>query len=216
MNISKKIAHSVQIPQDDGASLWLNAAYHVLISQGVDKIRIGALAEDVKSTRTAFYWYFDTRDALLDALIEMWQAKNTGNLISRIDAYAESANEAVFNMFDCWLDPDLFDAPFDLAVRNWAAGDKSLAKKVKEADEQRIESLRQMFLRFDYSPNAAFTRAHTVYYTQIGYISMMIDDDPAMRLARMPDYAEVYTGQKPKSAEIKRFFARHKPQSPRQ
>ena len=209
MNQSIDIAHSVQSPQDDGAALWLDAAYQILVEQGVDKIRISALAERVSSTRTAFYWYFSSRDALLEALITRWQAKNTGNLIARIEAYAESVNEAVFNMFDCWLDDDLFDAPFDLAVRNWAAGDRELAKKVEEADKMRIHALIAMFERFDYPPSKAFTRAHTVYYTQIGYISMMVIDDPHLRIARMPDYVEVYTGQAPTQSEIDRFMSRH-------
>ncbi|MEZ5537965.1 MAG: TetR/AcrR family transcriptional regulator [Thiolinea sp.] len=204
------IAHSIQTPGNDGATLWLDAAYQVLISQGVDKIRITALAEMVDSTRTAFYWYFASRQELLDKLIERWQAKNTGNLIARIDAYAATVNEAVFNMFDCWLEPELFDAPFDLAVRNWANGDAELAQKVREADEARIAALIRMFERFDYPATMAFTRAHTVYYTQIGYISMMVSDDPVLRIQRMPDYVEVYTGIKPGADEIERFMARHR------
>lgn len=205
---STDIAHSIQTPSADGATLWLDAAYQVLVSQGVDKIRIASLAELVNSTRTAFYWYFASRTELLDRLIERWQAKNTGNLVARIEAYAETINEAVFNMFDCWLDQELFDAPFDLAVRNWANGDTALAQKVKAADEARIAALIRLFERFGYSANMAFTRAHTVYYTQIGYISMMVTDEPAARLARMPDYVEIYTGVPPSQAEIQRFMAR--------
>lgn len=206
---TKDIAHSVRQDQDDGAALWLDAAYQILVEQGVDKIRISALAERVESTRTAFYWYFSSREDILKLLLDHWQSKNTGNLIAQIEAYAASINEAVFNMFDCWLDRSLFDAPFDLAVRNWAMGNKEVRIKVEEADQLRIQALIKMFKRFDYNDHAAFTRAHTVYYTQIGYISMMVTDDPVERVKRMPDYVEVYTGMKPTEAEIARFMGRH-------
>lgn len=193
----------------EGAKPWLDAAYQMLLSQGVEKIRIAALAERVESTRTAFYWHFDTRQDLLDALLESWRSKNTGNFVRQVGAYAETINEAVFNMFDCWLEPELFDAPFDLAIRNWAQNDPAPAEAVAEADQRRIEALIAMFERFGYGPRAAFTRAHTVYFTQIGYISMMVVDDPVLRIKRMPDYVEVYTGIPATEREIARFFGRH-------
>lgn len=193
----------------EGARPWLDAAYQVLITQGVDKIRIGALAEMVDSTRTAFYWHFASREALLDRLLDRWKAKNTGNFVGQVDGYAETINEAVFNMFDCWLDDALFDAPFDLAVRNWAKNDAALTATLAEADRQRIDALIRMFKRFDYDDKGALIRAHTVYFTQIGYISMMIVDDPAVRIDRMPDYVDVYTGIPPSQNEIARFRGRH-------
>ncbi len=196
-------------PEAVGRQEWLNAAYSLLIEQGVDKVRIATLTERVKSSRTAFYWYFSSRDALLETLIQIWQDKNTNSLIERIDAYAETINEAIFNMFDCWLDREIFDSDLDLAIRNWAASDRQVALKVEQADQERVEALIRMFQRFGFGQDAAFTRAHTVYYTQIGYISMMVQDEPGERLARMPAYAEVYTGQKPTQREITRFFSRH-------
>ena len=206
---SKLTFNSQFANQDEGASLWLNAAYNVLITQGVAQIRISALADQLETTRTAFYWYFSSRQELLDRLVALWQAKNTDNLIARINAYAHTINEAVFNMFDCWLDQNLFDVPLDLAIRHWASADPALSKKVTAADQTRIAALYALFLRFKYDENDAFTRAHTVYYTQIGYISMMVQDERKQRLGRMPDYAAVYTGVKPSAQEIERFFSRH-------
>lgn len=195
--------------EPEGARPWLDAAYQVLITQGVDKIRIATLAEMVVSTRTAFYWHFTSREALLDGLLDRWKAKNIGNFVRQVDGYAETINEAVFNMFDCWLVDALFDAPFDLAVRHWAKNDPALTATLARADAQRIEALIRMFRRFGYDGKSALVRAHTAYFSQIGYISMMIVDDPAVRIDRMPDYVEVYTGVPPSPAEIARFRGRH-------
>ena len=63
-------------------------------------------------------------------MIQRWEAKNTGNLIDRCEAYAETICEAMFNLFDRWLDHDLFDAHLDLAIRNWARNDPALAQRL--------------------------------------------------------------------------------------
>ena len=210
MKMDRDQSQYINAEGDEGERAWVEAAYEVLISSGAEKIRISTLSEKLNSTRTAFYWYFTSREALLEELVKLWQIKNTDNFIAKVSAYAESINEAVFNMFDCWLDRQLFDAPFDLAIRNWAGWDDTLAQKVKDADDRRINALIEMFKSFGYTDEDAYTRAHTVYYTQIGYISMMVADNPRERVARMPQYVEVYTGQKPTSREVARFMARHK------
>jgi AcrR family transcriptional regulator len=99
---------------------WLRAAYENLVESGIDAVRIAPLSERLNLSRTSFYWFFKDRDELLAALIDQWRNKNTRNLIAQADAYAESLAEAILNVFDCWLDPDLFDSRFEFAVRGWA------------------------------------------------------------------------------------------------
>ena len=67
-----------------------------------------------------------------------------------------------------------------------------------------------MLIRYGYDPEDAEIRALTMIYTQIGYISMQVHEDAAQRLARMPGYMEVFTGQKPAQKDINRFMARHR------
>ena len=149
--------------------LWLGAAYEVLVTNGVDAVKVMPLAQMLGLSRTSFYWHFKDREALLAALLDRWEAQNTGNLVARTEAYAESINEALYNLFDCWLTRDLFDSRLDFAD----------------------------------------TRAHTVYYTQIGYISMMVAEPRDIRIARMPAYVENFSGHPPTPAETDRFMARH-------
>lgn len=68
-----------------------------------------------------------------------------------------------------------------------------------------------MLERFGYSTDSALVRARTMIYTQIGYISMQVREPEEQRLALMPDYVEVFTGQAPSQADIDRFMARHLP-----
>ena len=196
-------------PSRGSADAWIAAAYDVLVDQGVDAVKVMTLAKALGLSRTGFYWHFKDRDALLAALLDRWRDKNTGNLIRRTEAYADTITEAAFNLFDCWLRPDLFDAQFDFAIRNWALGDPQLRLIVEASDAIRIKAIRAMFERFGFGPDQARVRSYTVYYTQIGYISMMVKEPPEVRLPRMPLYVEAFTGTTPTQAEVARFAARH-------
>lgn len=196
--------------QRGSEAIWLDAAYEVLCENGVEAVKVMPLAKNLGLTRTGFYWHFKDRDALLEAMIERWESKNTGNLIARAEAYAETICEAMFNLFDCWLDSTLFDARLDLAIRNWARNDPALQARLDQADTQRTRTIAAMFGRFGYDQTRAMVRSRTVIYTQIGYIAMQVSEPEAHRIERMPDYVEVFTGVKPTPAEIERFKARHK------
>lgn len=189
--------------------LWLGAAQDILLESGVDAVKILSLAQKLKLSRTSFYWFFHDREALLAALLVRWRDKNTGNLVSRTRAYADSVAEAMLNVIDCWLDPGLFDARFEFAVRSWALSAPGVLEEVHKADHERIAALGAMLTRFGDDPARADVRARTIYLTQIGYISMQAEEDLATRMARIPAYVEIFTGQAPEPREIARFHARH-------
>lgn len=191
------------------AELWLDAAYGALVSAGVDAVKVMPLAQHLGLSRTSFYHHFDSREALLAALIRRWEDINTGNLIARTEQFAASITEAVFNLFDCWIDPALFDARLDFAIRNWALTDPALKPVIDAADRARISAITAMFARFGYIDAQAETRALTLYYTQIGYISMRVTEAREIRAARMPAYIETFTGRACGEADIARFRARH-------
>ncbi len=197
--------------------LWLDAALDALTTRGVEAVKIMPLAQKLGLTRTGFYAHFRDREALLEALIAHWEQKNTGNLVARCEAYAESICEAVFNLFDCWIDPTLFDARLDLAIRNWARNAPALQARLDAADARRAAAIMAMFTRAGYAQADAKARAMTILYTQIGYISMQITEPKSIRIIHMPAYIQVFTGQSPTDSECSRFRARHTsnpPQSP--
>lgn len=167
-------------------------------------MKILPLAKRLGLSRTSFYWFFKDREELLDALLDHWREKNTGNIVRRCEAYAESVAEAMLNVFDCWLDRTLFDSKFEFAVRSWSLQSRETLVEVQNAD-----TLRRMLMRFGRDENAADVRARTTYLVQIGYVSMQMDEDVAVRMRRIPDYVEIFTGQAPQPRELERFFARH-------
>lgn len=188
---------------------WLEAAYDCLLESGVDSVKILPLAKKLNLSRTSFYWFFKDREELLQALLSRWRDKNTGGIVKQSKVYAESLTEAMLNVFDCWLNKDLFDSPFEFAVRSWALQSPDILEQVRKADDVRIEALTKMYMRYGLEEGPADVRARTTYLVQIGYISMQAKEDIALRMKRIPEYINIYTGQIPQQRELDRFYARH-------
>lgn len=191
--------------------IWLDGAYDLLTEGGVEAVTVMALARRLGLTRTGFYWYFPDREALLEGMILRWEDKNTGNLVARCNAFADTIAEAMLNLFDCWVDAELFDARLDLAIRNWARTDPALQGRLDRADQTRRDAVAGLFRRFGFSGEEAEVRSLTVLYTQIGYISMQVKEPWEQRTSRMPTYIRVFTDSMPTQAEMARFLDRNHP-----
>ncbi|WLH09288.1 TetR/AcrR family transcriptional regulator [Pseudomonas lurida] len=196
--------------QDSGwrgsVDVWLDAAYAALKEFGIDAVRVMPLAKQLGLSRTSFYWFYEDREQLLAALLARWRDKNTGNLVHQCERYAESISEAILNVFECWLNPELFDSQFEFAVRSWAMQSADVSAEIALADDTRINALAGMFRRFGYDEEAADVRARTIYLTQIGYISMKTTEDVIVRFRRIPQYVSVFTGKALKRRELDRFY----------
>lgn len=195
--------------QRGSKDLWLDAAYELLISEGIDAVKVMPLAKTLNLSRTGFYWFFEDIAELHNAMVQRWESKNTGILVERCGVEASNICQALFNLMDCWLDPALFDARLDLAIRNWARVDADLQRRLSEADDRRIDAVRAMFTRHGFSMEQAEVRGLTVIYTQIGYISMRIEEAPKERLARVQHYVELFAGSPPAASDVDRFLNRH-------
>ncbi|THH39153.1 TetR/AcrR family transcriptional regulator [Aliishimia ponticola] len=195
--------------QPGSKDLWLDAAYEMLVSDGIDAVKIMALAKKLNLSRTGFYWFFADLKELHIAMIERWENQNTGNLVERCTEPALNICQSLFNLMDCWLDQSLFDARLDLAIRNWARVDDELQIRVNDADRIRIDTVAEMFQRHGFPPDQAHVRSLTVIYTQIGYISMQTKEALPDRLARVPHYVEIFSGTVPSSRDVEVFLARH-------
>lgn len=188
--------------------IWISAARQALIQSGIDAVKIQPLANELQISRTSFYWFFKDRKALLDALLQEWDAKNTGAFAQACGAYAETISEAILNLITVFHDETLFEPQLDFAIRGWAHKSDETAAHVHAADDARIDAIRDMFIRFGFNTEEAEVRARTVYLTQIGYISMQVRESLATRMSRTPGYVKTFCGIAPTKNELARFHAR--------
>jgi AcrR family transcriptional regulator len=189
---------------------WLEVAKEALLRSGVDAVKIQALGARLNLSRTSFYWFFKDRTALLDALLEDWEAKNTGAFVAACAAYAETISEGILNLIAVFHDDATFEPQLDFAVRGWAHQSDAVTTRVNAADERRLAAIREMFERFGYARDEADVRARTVYLVQIGYISMQVQESIEIRMSRIRRYVEIFSGQSLTASEMARFRARFK------
>ena len=194
---------NVKATRDD----WLDLALSVLAAEGVGHVTVLNLSERLAVSRSSFYWYFKNRDELLDALLDRWDRLNTRSIVRQTQAPAATVNQAVCNVFRCWVDPAIFSPRLDFAVREWARRSAKVRKALDRSDRERTEALKAMFVRFGYEEKDAFVRARVLYYMQIGYYALDIREPIEARLNLTPHYLKAFTGVPASEAEVDAFRA---------
>jgi AcrR family transcriptional regulator len=177
---------------------WLAGALSVLAIEGVGRVTVLNLSDRLGVSRSSFYWYFKNRDELL----ARWEELNTRAIVSQAGAPAASINEAVCNVFRCWIDPEIFSPRLDFAVREWARRSPKVRKALDRSDSDRTDAIRAMFERFGYRDEDALVRARVLYYTQIGYYALDIKEPMEARLKLTPHYLETFTGARPREEDL--------------
>ncbi|MGM0562227.1 MAG: TetR/AcrR family transcriptional regulator [Pseudomonadota bacterium] len=184
---------------------WLKAAVEILVSEGIDRVKVQVIARNLGVSRSSFYWFFKSRQDLLDQLLTYWRDLNTRSLLERAERPAESACRSVLNIFECWVNEELFDPRLDIAVRDWARRSSEVRKVVDDGDDRRMNALTRMFRRHGYPEEEAFIRARVLYFMQIGYYSLEIDEPMETRLSYLASYLYCFTGLEPTQQEISDF-----------
>lgn len=187
---------------------WLKLALETLISDGVDGVRILTLGQKLGISRSSFYWYFKSRQDLLDQLLQHWRERNTRGILAQSLLPATSVTQGVLNVFECWYDEDLFNPRLDFAVRAWANGSAEVREIVDLADRERVEAICSMFSRCGCPQDDALIRARILYFTQIGYYALEIVESVENRLTYLPTYLRIHAGKDPLDGEAKAFVAR--------
>ncbi|MEM7523964.1 MAG: TetR/AcrR family transcriptional regulator [Pseudomonadota bacterium] len=173
---------------------WVAAGLDVLLEKGVAAVQITLLARRLKVTRGGFYWHFEGREALLDALLAEWRARNTGVMLDAVEA-ADSLEAGVLSLFSVWVDHTRFDPALDQAVRDWGRRAPSVETLVRAEDDARVVAIAVFFRRMGYPATEAFIRARVIYFTQLSYYSTGVEEPMAARLGYLEAYFESFTGR---------------------
>lgn len=186
---------------------WLRVALDLLVSDGVSEVKVLTIGNRLEVSRSSFYWYFKSRKDLLGQLLDEWERTNTGILVASTQKHAATITGAVCNFFRAIVDPDGFNYQLDFAVREWARRDGTVRKIIDRSDSARMTALSQMFLRFGYPSDEAEIRARVLYYQQIGYYALDLNETLEERLSRVRRYLYAFTGVEPGIEEVEEFCA---------
>lgn len=68
---------------------WIEAAYTRFHQEGLGAVRVEAVARDLGTTKGSFYWHFEDRASLVDAVMDRWEREETDAFIAEADQAAD-------------------------------------------------------------------------------------------------------------------------------
>jgi AcrR family transcriptional regulator len=175
--------------------VWLDTARHALIEAGTAGVEINKLAKRLGSSRSSFYWFFKDRAELLDELLKYWVQTSTV-LFERILEDPEQDGMAEYlALTNLWIDEKEYDPKWDSAVRDWARTSEAVRQVVQEVDNKRIAVIEKIFHNIGYKGTEAHVRARVMYYHQVGYYAMGVQESRRERRTLIPFYRRALTGR---------------------
>ncbi len=152
---------------------WIRGALALLTTGGIADVKVEPLAASLGVTKGSFYWHFDDRAALLQAMLETWVAQGTEGIIDLVadgvgpDPTVDPAT-ALRRLTQLTLGPpDEHDAT-ETAIRAWAATEPAVAATVAAVDERRLAYVTDLLVAAGIEPPVARGRAHALYRVIIG------------------------------------------------
>lgn len=77
---------------------WAEAALETLAAGGLDGVAVEPLARRLNVTKGSFYWHFANREALLKAALDLWEQRETVDVIEGLEDEPDPY-ERIVNLF---------------------------------------------------------------------------------------------------------------------
>jgi AcrR family transcriptional regulator len=128
-------------------SSWIEEGLRALAAGGPDAVRIEPLAQALGVTKGGFYWAFDDRRALLEEMLDTWERVSVDEVIERVEEEGGDARARLRRLFSLARSSEEL-LKIDLAVRDWARRDQTVAERLRRVDNRRMDYMRALFGAF--------------------------------------------------------------------
>ena len=156
---------------------WAEAALESLAAGGMDAVAVEPLARKLGVTKGSFYWHFANREALLRAALELWERKETLDVLARIGEESDPY-ERIVKIFK-QANAGYRSGRLYLAIA--AAEDKPLVREfVQRVSESRMQYLGECYRALGFSESSARHWARFAYATFMGNLQIRRDTPDAM------------------------------------
>ncbi|WP_406096016.1 TetR/AcrR family transcriptional regulator [Streptomyces sp. NBC_01013] len=170
---------TIRTPRDK----WIEEGLRALAAGGPEAVRVEVLAQALGVSKGGFYGYFRNRAALLDEMLETWERGVTEGVIERIERDGGDARERLGRLFDfvgAGENP-VTNAGIELAIRDWARRDESVALRLRRADNRRMNYLRELYGAFCPDEGDVEARCLITFSLRIGDHLIAADNGPRSR-----------------------------------
>jgi AcrR family transcriptional regulator len=145
---------------------WIVAGLASLGEVGVDKLRVDQIAAALGVTKGSFYWHFKDRDELLAAMVAGWETLSTENVIGQVDALGLGPHARALKLWKMTASGPGIEA--ELAIRDWARRNDSVATRVRQVDDRRLRYLESLLAELGVPQPEIPARSLLVYSLLIG------------------------------------------------
>jgi AcrR family transcriptional regulator len=169
------------------AADWEAGALDLIAEQGVLALAIEPLARRLNVTKGSFYWHFATREALLKAALQNWEA-HVEQTLEQIAAIADP-RERLRELFRRTGREARTHGIYSALLR---AFDHPLVQPVVErVSQRRLDFLDRAYRQVGMAPAAALHRAHLTYAAYVGFLQLVLQlGVPRIDSADLEEYVE--------------------------
>jgi AcrR family transcriptional regulator len=146
---------------------WIEEGLAALAAGGPDAVRIEPLAKRLGVTKGGFYGFFADRDALLTAMLDVWERESTDDVLARVEREGGDPRARMRRAGLLTFSSDRL-LPIDLAVRDWARRDEGVAERLRRVDNRRMGLLRELIGTFCADADEVEARSILAFCLAIG------------------------------------------------
>lgn len=148
---------------------WILAAQRVLVKGGVDAVRVDLLAKELGITRGSFYYHFENRGELLEAILSHWRMRATEDVIQFLRQSDRPPRQQLAHLLELPLHGQSAReaAAIELGIRAWARRDEQARKAIDEVDRHRLNYIEGLLIQAGAAQADAGDRANLLYAYQL-------------------------------------------------
>ena len=151
------------------AADWQQAALDALSEGGLQHIAIEMIAKRLGVTKGSFYWHFESRDALIQSALELWESQEQEQVFGKLDGLpdAQARLTALVALVASELKAHKIYSEMLKTI------DHPLVKPVLErVSKRRIDYLSASFRQAGMPRKQALNRALLTYAAYVGFLQL--------------------------------------------
>lgn len=124
---------------------WIEEGLRALGDGGPEAVRIEPLAQALGVSKGGFYWHFKDRQSLLEEMLDAWERTWVDEVIEVVEAKGEDARSRLRRLFALAVASGSELLKVELAIRDWARREKTVAERLRHVDNRRMNYMRSLF-----------------------------------------------------------------------
>ncbi len=170
------------------AADWAQAALDLIGEQGVAAIAVEPLARRLGVTKGSFYWHFRSRDALLGAALERWEAIEQETVFGQVEAVTDP-RERLRALFQVVAHEARSHVIYSELLK--ALDHPMVAPVIGRVSQRRFDYLAAAFRQAGLARTDAQHRARLAYAAYVGFLQLSLQlPQPKLQHDEFETYVE--------------------------